>query len=360
MKHEAQWHRAPDVFRGRNQMKQALAKANRPSVVSRREIPISDVPESDGLEVRPFEAHSLLSMVVPRSDVALAWTHARAGQAIGMRSHPTHGLLVILDGTGDLIGALKRSVKQGDVITIPRLQEYGFSAIGPDGLHALHVSFADQSEAAQVGTASLAQLLSRNEARMQAALETNPFYLLLRDDGIRRQGRREVMCEALRVFSDAFQGILLTRQATCRDDHFSSVFRTHLLEELGHNELLKVSGRSGADRDAVLRAASAWFCHQMLVLDNSGKAIVNLVLETAGYHFHTLAQAVFVSDESAEYFHVHAEGDELHKDVGLDLIEDLHPENYRRLHRVLEDTWDMFDTMTKRIAHLVALERASA
>ena len=35
-------------------------------------------------------------------------------------------------------------------------------------------------------------------------------------------------------------------------------------------------------------------------------------------------------------------------------------ENYRKLHEVLESTWDMFEVMTGRIAHLVSLEEAGS
>jgi mannose-6-phosphate isomerase-like protein (cupin superfamily) len=336
-------------------MEQDQVNNRRPSVVPRSDIPISDAPENNGFEVRQFDAHALLSTMVGRSDVALAWTRARQGQEIGLRSHPTRGLLVILEGNGQLVGRIQRTVGQGDVITVPSHQEYGFRAIGPQGLHALHVAFGEDPAPKRTEARTIEQLLAHNETRAQAALDT-PFYVLLRDGTVKSVRKRAMMREALRVFSDAFQTILFTRQATCRDEHFRDTFHSHLLEELGHNKLLKVSGRSRAAVDPILRATSAWFCHQMLVLDNSSKAIVNLVLETAGYYFHTLASPVFASDESADYFHAHAESDEQHKEICVGLVKDLHPENYRQLHRALEHTWDMFDVMTRRIAHLVELE----
>jgi hypothetical protein len=339
-------------------MQQEHAKEQSPSVVPRAEIPVSEAPENLDLEVRPFGAHALLSSVVSRSDVALAWTRAICGQEVGLRSHATRGLLIVLEGNARLIGRIQRDVVQGDVITLPEHHEYGFRAIGPSGLQALHIAFASEVSA-PVEALSLEQLLAYNEVRAQRAL-TNPFFLLLRDGGLKTPRRRAMMREALRVFSDAFQTILFTRQATCRDERFRDTFHSHFIEELGHNKLLKVSGQSRAGADPILRASSTWFCHQMLVLDNGSKAIVSLVLETAGYYFHTLASPVFAEDESAEYFSAHAEADEQHKDICVSLIEDLHPENYRRLHRVLEATWDMFEVMTKRIAHLVELEDKSS
>jgi mannose-6-phosphate isomerase-like protein (cupin superfamily) len=339
------------------EMKEERTSAKRPSVVPRSDIPIA--ADDADLEIRPFEAHALLSEVVPRSDVEMAWTQARPGQDIALRSHATRSLLVILEGSAELVGRLHRAVGQGDVIAVPPGHQYGFRAVGPQGLHVLHVSFAGRSSAEGSESRDLAQLLARNQERMQTALD-NPFYLLLQSEELKDPERRAVMCEALRVFSDAFQTILFTRQATCRDERFARVFHEHLTEEIGHNELLKVSGSSRATRDPILRAASVWFCHQMLLLDNSGKAVVNLVLETAGYHFHTLASKVLADHESTDYFQTHAEDDEAHMQLGIDALGDLHPVNYRKLHQVLEDAWDMFEVMAGRIAHLVAVEGADA
>ena len=158
------------------------------------------------------------------------------------------------------------------------------------------------------------------------------------------------MRESIRVFSDAYQTFLFTRQATCRDEAYTDMFDEHLREELGHNRLLKVAGDKRVSTDPILKATSAWFCHQMIVLDNAGKTVLNLLLETGGYYFHTLAKPVFESDGSAEYFDIHAEADERHKEMGVDILAGLHPTTYRRLCRILDEGYDMLETMTRRMA----------
>jgi mannose-6-phosphate isomerase-like protein (cupin superfamily) len=338
-------------------MKQQRMNGSRPSVIPRSDIPISDAPEDMGLEVRPFGAHAFLSSVVPRSNVSLAWTHAKPGQEVGLRSHSTRGLLIILDGSGELVGALSRTVEQGDVITIPRGHEYGFKRIGTQGLHALLVAFGDEAEAAPTEESeALKELLGRNEARAGQLLN-NPFFLLLREGKLESEKKRAMMRECLRVFSDAFQTFLFVRQATCRDSEYSELFNEHLREEIGHNALLKVARTSS---DPVLRATSTWFCHQMLVQDNAGKAMLNVVLETAGYYFHTLAKPVFEGDAGEEYFQVHAEEDEKHMELGIQLLAGHHAETYRRLERTLDEGWNMLDAMTRRVARLVELEASAA
>jgi len=336
-------------------MREEETSAKRPSVIPRHNIPISSLPDDPDLEVRAFDDHAILSEVVPRSDVGMSWINARPGQDVPMRLHPTRSILVVLDGSAQLVGPLQRRVQQGDVVTVPPEQTYGFCEVGSEGLHVLHVAFADDEASPARANDSFSELLARNDARMRGAFE-NPFYLLFQSGQLKDPKRREVMGEALRVFSDAFQTILFTRQATCRDPRFMQVFHEHFAEELGHNELLKVGAPSRVGKDPVLRASSVWFCHQMLLLDNAGKAVINLVLETAGYHFHSLASSVLVGDESEQYFQVHAEDDAAHMQIGLDLLKDLHPHNHRRLQAVLEDAWDMFEVMASRIAHLVDAE----
>ena len=100
-------------------MDQEETKEASPSVVPRADIPISDAPENGGFEVRPFGAHALLSTVVSRSDVALAWTRACHGQEVALRAHPTRALLIVLVGNARLVGAIEREVAEGDVVTLP-------------------------------------------------------------------------------------------------------------------------------------------------------------------------------------------------------------------------------------------------
>src|SRR5262245_46444409 len=105
---------------------------DRPSVIPRSDIPISDAPEDAGFEVRPFESHRVLGSVIPPAGVSLAWTNASPGQEVEVRSRPTAGLLIVLQGRGELTGKIRRTVRQGDVITVPKEQPYGFTAIGPE------------------------------------------------------------------------------------------------------------------------------------------------------------------------------------------------------------------------------------
>src|SRR5689334_15648375 len=96
-----------------------------PYLVPHRDIPISSAPENGGLEVRPFLAHGILASVMPPAGVELAWTHARPGQEVELRSHRQQGLLIVLRGRAQLVvvgpepaGRTTKPIEQGDVVTI--------------------------------------------------------------------------------------------------------------------------------------------------------------------------------------------------------------------------------------------------
>jgi mannose-6-phosphate isomerase-like protein (cupin superfamily) len=327
--------------------------AEKPFVVQFSDVPISSVPEDRELERRPFRGHELLAGALSSATVTLSWIDVRAGRQVTPQHQTKPGLLIILSGSAALTGSTTRPVEQGDVITLPAGHEYGFSALGAGGLQALHVAFRDQDEQSE-REVTLDDLLARNEARANATLKT-PYFQMLGDGTMSSAVARGRFRQCARVFSDVFQTLLFTRQAMCRDGEYEAAFNAHLLEEVGHNEMLKVPYDARIFADPTLLATLSWFCRQMLIVDNVGKTVVNLVLETAGYHFHSLAKPVFEQDEGRPYFDAHAEGDEIHKDMGLELLEKQHPLTYRRLLELLDDSYDMFEAVTQRIFELVTL-----
>ena len=333
-----------------------------PFVVSRAEIPVSTAPEHGDLEVRPFALHSVLGGAVPSGAVALTWLRARPGQDSSLRSESQPGLLIVLQGSGDFVDGsnVRRSVERGDVITVPADQPYALRAVGSEGLQAIHAVFRKGASKAEPGASTLEELIAHNQTRVAETL-AGPYFQMLRNGSLGPERCRARFRDAARVFSDAFQVMMFARQTTCRDPDYAPTFLSHLREELGHNEMLSVPATRRAPGDAVLVATSNWFCHQMLMLDNVEKAVlIHLVVETAGYHFHTLAKPVLESDVSAHYFAARSDADDDHKDSVIEQLRGLNPRTYRRLQQIVDDGWNMFDAMTRRIVHLVELENASS
>ena len=58
-----------------------------------------------------------------------------------------------------------------------------------------------------------------------------PFYRMLQTNALDTNHKRSAACDAIRVFSDAFQTFLFTRQAMCRDEDYRAMFHGHLMED---------------------------------------------------------------------------------------------------------------------------------
>jgi quercetin dioxygenase-like cupin family protein len=324
-----------------------------PGVVPRGEIPISMASENVGLEVRPLLAHQSLSRMLPPSAAALAWILAPHGREVGLRSHRAPSMLIVVQGTATLLGGTPRRIEKGDVVTIPREHEYGLTAIGADGLHAVHVVFGDDGPARE-GAQSLVRLLERNEARAAKA-NGNVFFRRLQEAGL-DGAKSSMLREVFRVLSGAFQAMLFMRQALCRDEAYGAAFEARFRERVAHRGAVRVPGDSRVATDPILNATASWFAYQVLNLDNAGKAVLHLVLETAHDHLRGLAEQVVSDDDRAEYLGALAGGDFGQVAKVVPLLEGHHPKTYRHLERVLEDAWDVFDAMTQRVAALVERE----
>jgi hypothetical protein len=330
-------------------------------LVPRDEIPASATDGGDhgSIDYRAFHDHELLRHLVPFPGVvSFAWSRLASGEELPARPQPMPTLIIVVQGRAALTGAAPRPIAQGDVVTIPSGREFGFADVGPDGLAAIHVSFTDSPEDRAGETTTLEGLLARNRERGQAVL-ANPLYRMLVDGTLNDPVKRDLCRSCVQTFSDVFQTIIFTRQATCRDDDYRGTFLAHFLEELGHNEMIGPRRDGPETQDPILVATGSWFAAQMYALDNVEKAvIVNLVLETSGHLFHSMARRAFANDAAREYFAVHSDNDERHQEMAVGLLTGHHPDTYRRLHRLLDDGWDMFEAMARRMAQIVAARGA--
>jgi hypothetical protein len=182
-------------------------------------------------------------------------------------------------------------------------------------------------------TSMLDSLLERNEIRTQLILN-NSFFLLWREGKLGDEQARRTMLDCLTLLADTFGTFPSSRQA----DEQSNV---------GSHDAL-------AARDPILVATSTWYRHQVLTLDEAGKRVLGLVLETVGYYLGVLAGSVLAGDDAESAFDTPAEREARQKETysRFPLGERSHAYGY--LHTVLEDTWDMLDQATTRIAMLVS------
>jgi hypothetical protein len=202
--------------------------------------------------------------------------------------------------------------------------------------------------------ASFESLIARNTALFERHKRLRVFRMFT-DGTLDDPGKREIFFACLQVFARHFQTILFARQAHCADERYGALFRHHLLEEVGHDDILrKDRGRSDEVWDPVLEGTTAWFISRMTVLDNVEKlALVHLVLESSGSYMGAVSKAPMRRMGSADYFGLHDEVDDSHVTIAIEPLRRQPPETLARVMIVIEQAWRMLDANAERMAALV-------
>lgn len=299
----------------------------------------------------PVMSHWRLASTAFDTRASINWVRVRGLDSAGPYCQADSGLLIVLRGRGEFRSITSAYLEPGDVVTLPANGEYSLQALADD-LEVLQLVFRGAPGRGEEREKSLQDVLVRNQQRLRAWLKS-PYIGMLQDGTLVPEAKRFRFKQCIRVFSDVFQTFLFTRQAMCRAPEYHAVFHSHLAEEFGHNKLLAETMDSSIRTDPSLKATLNWFSHQMFKLDDAGKVAINLVLESAGYHFHSLASPKFQGDEAEAYFGTHAEDDEQHQDMGLTLLSAEHPATYRHLVQIVDQGWDMLEATTERIFEIV-------
>ncbi len=206
---------------------------------------------------------------------------------------------------------------------------------------------------------SFEELIKYNEKLFQLFTQ-RPFFLMIKENSELSLIKRQRFLNCVQVFSNEFQKVMFARQASCVDKKYLPTFTKHFEEELGHDDLLMQRKNIKTEKDAVLTASSSWFVWQMFVRDNIEKVVlVHLVLELSGDFYHELAKEHFEGDVDSDFFSIHAEADEFHANMGVDLLVDLSDENYKQLKDVVKQSWQMLTVMVDRTYKIVNTTEAT-
>lgn len=343
-------------------MSSTSSVTTRPFIVSQAAIPnlshiqVDGDTKSLGMH-RDFRRHPLLRDFIPESGrLSISWTGLQPGEQLDPHQHPTPSMIVVYRGTGELIGDISARIAIGDVVAVPIGAIHGFIGGTPDGLHALSIQFEgtglyENTDSPRVAfhTPGLEALKTYHASRLTELLQSG-FIRLLHDGTLDDSESLQRFLRYLNVWSRDFQQMMFQRQASCDHPDFYAIFRKHLAEEYGHDELLTTNPVEQC-WDPILASTGSWFRLQMSQLDNIEKMVViHMVLEGSAHAFYEHAMARFRNTPHQAYFATHAEADEGHSEMGMHMLHNLTEKQYTRLRQVVEQAWDM---------HLCTLERIS-
>lgn len=310
-------------------------------------------------EHRDFRRHETLRKFIPnRGRISLSWTALQPGETLETHCHPTVSMIVVYDGSGELTGDLESSLVKGDVVTVPSGSRHGFKG-GVTGLYALSIQFEgnglyeveDSPRVEFLNNRSFEKLKSYNSKRLSEHVK-HPFFNLISDGVLHDEAKMEKFKSLLKSWSSSFQKVMFTRQGLTYSKDYSEVFKSHLKEEIGHDEL--IDSNSIEIWDPVIAGCVDWFLHKMVVLDNFEKAaVVHLVLEASAHEFHELAYKNLRRDKDSEYFNVHAVHDEDHSNLANYLFLQGSDTQYQEALSITSQAWDILETMLLRMHKII-------
>lgn len=119
---------------------------DRIQVVKRGTIPPITSVEQDGEvhllgELRDFRWSDRLREFMPDPEqLSVSWVVLKSGETLQTHVHPIQSMMVVYEGSGEMLGDLERPIARGDVIVVPAGRRHGFTG-GAAGLHALSIQF---------------------------------------------------------------------------------------------------------------------------------------------------------------------------------------------------------------------------
>ena len=307
-------------------------------------------------EHRDFRRHQSLSDFLPsHGRISLSWTRLSAGQELSIHQHPTKSMIIVTAGRGTLLGGEPRELGEGDVIAVPAGARHGFAT--DSELVALSVQFEGEGLYEDEGNARVrfgdslsAQLIRYQEERLAEHVKTE-FFRMLNDGTLNDAQRKARFFACLHQWSSAFQRMIFLRQGLAHGNPWESLFLQHLNEELGHDALLAKELRlSNTQADAAIEACASWFLYRTMTGGNLERLVItHCVLERSAHAFHTIASHLFPN----AYFNAHATADDDHQSMGMNELDGMSEDTYRRLLAASAKAWDVLEVMLDRMSRIV-------
>ena len=293
------------------------------------------------------------------TNISFSWTHLKDGEQHAVHTHDVKSMVIITSGDGILLGDDEADITQGDIIIIPAKSKHGFRGV-KNGFYALSIQFEKNSLFVKDQQPNIMFqknksenkkfFLEYNSKRIQKHLDF-PIFKIIKDGTVKNKTSMDRMLSFLRTWSSYFQNLVMLRVVTSSTNKYGQTAKEHLIEEFGHDSLLKGNPIS----DSIVISISTWFVHQMLCRSDLEKhIIVHSVLENGAHGFHS-ACVKYLSDNN-DYFKVHAEHDANHVEMGLDIVIDNFDLQKDIILKTLDEAWDMLDLLFSRAYEIITKE----
>ncbi|MHC9247677.1 cupin domain-containing protein [Aeromonas jandaei] len=325
----------------------------KPFVISRNDIPTINHVEKDGNlyhlgQLKDFRKVDAIKAFMPNSGrSSLSWVSLKPGEELKVHEHPIESMIMITSGNAKLTGDTPCSVKEGDIVCVPRNTKHGFIGEGKDGFWGISVQFEERGlyedpEKSLVKfedqTDYMSKLKERHEYWKQVIAQHSLF------ESVNNESEKRVFLRVLKNWSDSFQHIVLIRSIMVSNPRFMAVTQEHLEDEYGHNRAF--DHLETVNPSLKMQAVCSWFNEKMRKIDDEHRVVfMNLAIEGSATVFYGKFYTLFSNAEESEHFEEHQELDHTHEGLGMSLVNIDTENKYLSLLRILDDTWGMISEL---------------
>ncbi|WP_437969095.1 hypothetical protein WMF04_07270 [Sorangium sp. So ce260] len=316
---------------------------------------------------KDIRKHAELSAFLPEAcRLSLRWVRLVPGQPLRPRHLPGKGMIVVTDGSGEVIGGSPGRIQAGDVVLVDPGGLQGIVGGAPDGLSAISIHFEGEDARwdtpcmcatpvpggpSDGASTPLDHLIEENEAHARE-FAVSPLMQLIRSERAVGDGVKRRMLGALQIWSDAFQKVLCARVVFESHPGAIKIAERHLADEVGHNRrLARMHGPSRSPSwDRGIAAASSWFIERMGSASTEERTVlIHFVIERCADILLSAAQRIF---PDSDYFATHAEVDAEHFKLGYDFLKSLPGLDITPLRGALTEGWQMMNLICQRISDI--------
>jgi thiaminase len=219
---------------------------------------------------------------------------------------------------------------------------------------------------------NVAQILACLRAQDDVLL-AHTYFQLCETGQLGREKMLDVV-KQLYCFSIFFERVLMRRIAefsSHRDQRVAHIARSHLKDEIGHAELFRqcllANGVSSHEIENVVPKmfTKALFGYLLATIAHENEYVSNVaimqVMETIGYHFfRSTLQVMKMHEMLDQAFIAHAEDDEEHRHLGLDLADTFDDRTMADSLRIIEDVYRLMGFVLTEWLDMPVLEVSSA
>ena len=209
----------------------------------------------------------------------------------------------------------------------------------------------------------MSEILLKNKQFAEKYLMQSKFYnVVVKKENFNEKKIHDIF-SCMKVLATYFQKMVVSRYLFHRDLQLQAIAKTHLVEELGHDDYFKGYKKIVPSNDVILESCCTWFIYGTIFeKDIHGSALMHLVIEESADIIMPLFKELVIhtlgkESEYLSYISLHIELDCNHSEMLNPFLENMNSsiEQKEELILIMEKGWQIINTIYERIYNVANL-----